>query len=222
MRFQKLGAFVADVQVHTVHTVLLHFKVDGASHHIARGQFFPRVVLGHEAGSTGLRRQQQLAAFTAHGFGDEIAFGLGVVQAGGVELDELHVGHSASGAPGGGNAVAGGGVGVGGVEVHLARAARGQDGVGGVEGHDLVAHLVQCVHTLAAHGLAGAGQGAGGAAVGDEVDQHVVFEHRHVGRGFHPFDERFLHRRAGGVGGVHDAAVAVPAFSGEVQFTVFG
>ena len=35
-----------------------------------------------------------------------------VVQAGGVELDELHVGHAAACPPGGGNAVAGGGVGL--------------------------------------------------------------------------------------------------------------
>jgi hypothetical protein len=76
--------------------------------------------------------------------------GLRVVQAGGVELDELHVRHPAARAPGGGNAVAGGGVGVGGVQVHLARAAGGQDGVRRAEGQHLVGRFVQRVQAQAA------------------------------------------------------------------------
>jgi hypothetical protein len=54
--------------------------------------------------------------------------------------------------------------------------------------------------------------------VGDEVDQHVVLEQRDAGRGAHPLHQRALHGRAGGVGRVHDAALAVAAFARQVQF----
>jgi hypothetical protein len=160
-------------------------------------------------------RQLELAAFAAHGFGDQEALGVRVVQAGRVELDELHVRHPAAGAPGGGNAVAGGGVGVGGVQVHLARAARGQDGLRRAEGHHLVGTFVQRVQAQAAV------QRQAALLAGDQVHQRVVLEQRDVGRAAHMFDQRFLHRRAGGVGHVHDAPRAVAAFARQVQVAVF-
>jgi hypothetical protein len=57
--------------------VLLHLEVDGAGHHVARGQFGTRVVVGHEAVAAQVRRQLELAAFAAHGLGDQEAFGVG-------------------------------------------------------------------------------------------------------------------------------------------------
>jgi hypothetical protein len=74
------------------------------------------------------------AAFAAHRLGDQEGLGLRVVQAGGVELDELHVPHPAARAPGHRDAVAGGDVGVGGVQVHLAGAAGGEHRVARGEG----------------------------------------------------------------------------------------
>ena len=58
-------------------------------------------------------------------------------------------------------------------------------------------------------------------AVGDQVHQHVVLEHADVGRGQHFVDQRGLHGSAGGIGRMHDAAVAVAAFAREVQSPVF-
>ena len=208
MLAQELGALVRDVQVHAVQAVFLHLEVDGARHHVARGEFGTFVVLRHEARAVG---QQQFAAFAAHGFADEEGLGARVVQPRGVELHELHVAHAATGTPGGGNAVAGGGVGVGGVEVHLARAARGQDGLRGTEGHHRVAGFVQRVQAQAA--LARQAQLAGG----DQVHQGVVLEHGDAGGAAHHVDQRLLHGGAGGVGGVHDAPRAVAAFAREVQ-----
>jgi hypothetical protein len=57
-------------------------------------------------------------------------------------------------------------------------------------------------------------------AVGDQVHQHVVLEHLDGGRGAHALDQRGLHGRAGGVGRVHDAPVAVATLAREVQFAV--
>ena len=142
-----------------------------------------------------------------------------VVQAGGVELDEFHVAHPAARTPSGGDAVASGGVGVGGVEVDLARAAGGQDGVGRLEGLDQILLNVEHVGAMAAAGRARR-RALAELGVGDQVHQHVVFEEVNVGRGAGALAQRLLHGGAGGVGGVDDAAVAVTAFAGEVQGAV--
>ena len=104
--------------------------VDGAGHDVPRRQLGARVEPVHEAVAVG---QQQLAAFAAHRLGDQERLGLAVVQAGGVELVELHVGDPAAGAPGHGDAVAGGAVRVAGVQVDLAGAAGGQHHGAGAE-----------------------------------------------------------------------------------------
>ena len=54
----------------------------------SRGASSARCRCGHEAAPV---RQQQQAALAAHGFADQEGLGVRVVQAGGVELDELHV-----------------------------------------------------------------------------------------------------------------------------------
>ena len=221
MLLQELGAFMGNVEVHAIQTVFLHLEVDGARHHVARGEFGARIVVGHETVTTQPGRQFELAAFAAHGFGDEEALDVRVVQAGGVELDELHVAHPAASPPGRGDAVAGGGVGVGGEEVHLASAARGEDGVGRLEGLDHVLVDVEHIGTVTHRGFARR-VAAGQLGVGDEIHQHVVLEEGDAGGLSGEFAQRFLHGRAGGVGGVHDAAVAVAAFPGQVQLTPLG
>ena len=152
-RAGRPAALVRDVEVHAVQPVLLHLEVDGARHHVARRQLGARVVRRHEAASPSGSLQQ--AAFAAHRLADQEGLGVRVVQAGRVELDELHVRHPAARAPGHGDAVAGGGVGVGGVEVDLAGAAGGQDGVRRAEGQHLVGGLVERVQAQAGRVLSG-------------------------------------------------------------------
>ena len=220
MLADELGALVRDVEVHTVQAVFFHLEVDGARHHVARREFGARVVVGHKAVCPKVWWQQQAAAFAAHSLGDEEVFDVRVVQAGRVKLDELHVGHPAARAPGRGDAVAGGGVGVGGVEVHLARAAGGQNGVAGAEGLDLVPVHIQHIGPVAAWRCVG--RCTGQLAAGDQVDQHVVLEEHDVGVGPRAFTQRGLHRRASGVGHVHDAPVAVTTLARQVQLAVLG
>ena len=128
-----------------------------------------------------------------------------------MELDELHVADAATGAPGGSDAVAGGGVGIGRVQIDLARAAGGQNGVCRAEGEHVATLHIQRISAVAL--VAGALE----LAVGDQVNQHVVLEHRDVGRAPQLGNQRALHGRAGGVGGMHDAALAVAAFTSQVQ-----
>ena len=176
-------------------------------------------MLRHEACATRRLRQQQLATLTAHRLGDEKALGVRVVQAGGVELDELHVGHPTARTPGCCNAVARGRVRVGGVQVHLACATCGQDGVGCAERHHLVQRFVQCINAMTAwfNGPIRIRD----LGVGDQVHKHVVFEHGDAGGGLHLGDEGGLDGSTRGIGRVDDAAVAVATFPGQMQFTMF-
>ncbi len=92
----------------------------------------------------------QHAALAAHGFADEKRFGLGVIQAGGMKLDEFHVGDGRPGPVGHGHAVAGRDVRIGRVKIYLAAAARGQHDTARGEGFDHAAVLVQHVGAQAA------------------------------------------------------------------------
>ncbi len=85
------------VEVHMFRTRDLHFIVDSARHDIAGSQVFPRIVPLHESFASCV---SQDAAVAAHGFSDEegLAFYIGFIQGGGMELDKLHVFYPAFGA----------------------------------------------------------------------------------------------------------------------------
>jgi hypothetical protein len=120
-------AEVRRVEPDVVEAVLLHLEVDRAGDDVARRQFGALVVRGMKrAASPSMFGSSRMRALAAQRLGDQEAALLRVVQAGRVELDELHVADPAAGAPGHRDAVAGGGVGVAGVAVDLAHAAGGQ------------------------------------------------------------------------------------------------
>ncbi len=136
----------------------------------------------------------------------------------GMELDEFHVGDARPGAPAHGDPVAGGDVRVGGVQVHLARAAGGEDGRARRDRPHVPCADVEHV---------GAERPVGAACVAqlarcDKVDRDVPLEDLDVGVALHLPDERLLHRAAGGVRGMHDAPVAVAALAREVQLLLVG
>lgn len=209
VRLDELGRLVADVQVDAVDPQTLHFMVDGAGHDIPGRQFATRVEARHETLAIG---QAEQGAFAAQCLGDEETLGLRVVQAGRVELVELQVADPAAGAPGHGDAVAGVAVGIAGIKVDLARATGGQHAEAGTEGIDFAAFPIQHVGAQAA--LARQAE----LALGDQVDRHPLRQQLDVrsppGLGQQGIEDR----GAGGVGGMDDAPVAVPAFAGQVVF----
>ena len=103
--------------------VHLHLVVDGAGDDVARRELGVADGSGHERLAV---RPPQDRPLAAQRLADQERLRLRVVQAGRVELDELHVADRHAGAVGHGDAVAGRDVGVGRVEVHLAGAAGGQ------------------------------------------------------------------------------------------------
>ena len=106
---QEPRRLVGDVEQCVVIAAAFHFAVDRPCHDVARRERLERMHLLHES----LPAQvEQFAALAAHRFADEKRLGFGMVQAGWVKLDELHVGDGRPGPVCHRDAVAGGDVGI--------------------------------------------------------------------------------------------------------------
>ncbi len=211
---QEVLAQVRGIEPDVVQAVLFHLEVNGTGDDVARGQFAALVVRRHEAGAIG---QAQDGALAAHGFGDQETALLRVVQAGGMELDELHVANPTARAPGHGNAVARGGVGVAGVAVDLAHATGGQHHGRGRQCFNTVGFDVERVNAVAALRVGGGGTALAQVAVSDQVHRHPAFAHADVGMALDLFQEDIVDGLAGGISRVGDAAHGVATFAGQVQ-----
>src|SRR5205823_3914777 len=84
----KIRGPMADVEINAVGAQALHLVVDRASDDIAGGQFRPRIEALHEGAAIG---QQQPTAFPANRLSKEERFGLGMIKAGGMKLNEFHI-----------------------------------------------------------------------------------------------------------------------------------
>lgn len=133
-----------------------------------------------------------------------------MIKTGRMKLDEFHVGHATTGAPAHSNSVTGGGVGIGSVQIHLARAARRQNSVACGNRDGLIAQAVKRVGAIAI--IVGAPQ----LIAGDQVDGDVVLQQRDIGVGHYLVGKRFLYGQPGRVGSVDDATLAMPPLAGEV------
>ena len=141
---------------------------------------------------------------------------MGVVQTGRVKLDKLHVGDAAPGAPGHCYAISRRGIGIGGVEINLAASARCQNGVLRGDGDDFIAEAVERINAVAAIILQAQ------FPAGDQVNRHVIFQHRDVRMPQHARSEGFLYGVAGRIGRMNDAPAAMSAFPGEVITHIVG
>ena len=117
----EIGGLVTDVEVDTGAASAFDFVVDCAGDNITRCQGATRIILVHEFVALFINES---GPFATHGFGDQEGASLGVIKAGGVELNEFHVGYAGSRSPGHGHAVPSGDSWVGGVKIHAAAAAR--------------------------------------------------------------------------------------------------
>ncbi len=221
MLTHEFGRLVADVEMHVIEAEALDLVVDGAGDDVARGQLHPLVEFGHEA-LAGLRprlgRQLQDAALASHRLGNEEVLDVEVVEASRVELHEFHVRHPAPRAPGHGNAVAGRAAGRGAEQVGAPGAAGGQDRRPGGQRLDMPGPGIQRID--APDRLPSFGRD--GVAIADEVDGNHVLAQRDVGVRTRRLQQRGLHRPAGGVVDVDDAAVRMPALPRQVKRTLFG
>ena len=213
-----VGIFVRDVEVDEVRSPLGHFAVDGAGHHVARRQRFHRVVFVHELLAAG---QAQDGPEAAHGLGDEeVGLLAGVVERGGVELDELHVFGDGLGAVAHGDAVARGDDRIGGRGVDVAAAARGDDGEFGQHGLDFVRFEIQDVGPEAGQAAGVARDELAQMVLRQQVDGEAVFEYGDAGMPADRLDERPFDLGARQVLVVEDAVLGVAAFAVQLETPV--
>ncbi|MCY1533852.1 hypothetical protein D9M68_692010 [compost metagenome] len=128
-----------------------------------------------------------------------------------MELVELQVAHPAAGAPGHGDAVAAGAVGIAGIEVDLGRAAGGEHGEARPVGIHFSAGAVEYVGAQAA--LAFQAE----LALGDQVDGDPLLQQQDVRPLPGLLQQGIEDGCASGVGGMDDAPVAVAALAGEME-----
>ena len=220
MPLHDLGVLVRHVEVDEVGTPLGHLAVDGAGHHVARGERLHGVVFVHELLAVG---QPQDGPEAAHGLGDqEVGFLAGVVERRGVELDEFHVLGDRLGTVAHGDAVAGGDIGVRGRGVDVAAAARGDDGEFREHGLDLVGVEVQDIGSEAGQSARMAGDEFAQVVLRQEVDGEMVFEDGDVRVAFYRLHERPLDLGSREVLVVEDAVLRMAAFAVELETPVGG
>jgi len=133
-----------------------------------------------------------------------------VIQACGVELDKLHVCDTASGTPCHRDAVTGGHVRVGRIEVYLAGTAGGDHRAACADREHSTIRDVEDVCTQAAFGR------MPHLVAKNQIDTNMVFHHVDVRVLAHLFGQCCLHRRAGRICRVDDSPVRMPAFAGQV------
>ena len=208
----EAGRLMGDVEIDARLPGPLHLRIDGPRHDIARGEFKPLVILLHEALPLPVGQNPTLAPDR---FGDQERLGLWMVEAGRVELHELHVRDLRPGAPCHGDAVTGGDVGIGRVEVDPAAAPGREDRHIGAQGFDLAGDLVKDVEPDAA-----VPRGVAELARGDEIDGHVVLHDRDAGMRGDGGQQRLLDLETGGVPGMKDATLGVPALASEIGLAV--
>ncbi len=198
---------VSHVEEDAVVAAPLQLGVDAQRHHVARRQLAARVVALHE----GLARLvAQDAALAAQRLADEEALRLRMVEHRGVELDELEVGDGRPRPVRHGDAVARRHVGVRGIEVDLAGAARRQHHRLGHEGVDLAAARVQRVGPEDA-----IGRGRVHLRGHDQVDGVLLLEELQA-RARRRVEQRALDLAPRLVGGVQHPPLRVPALAGQV------
>ena len=187
----------------------LHLAVDGAGHHIPGRQRFERMIPVHELVS---RDRFQYPAFAAHRLADQKGLGLGMVEAGGMKLDEFHVGHPCPGTIGHGHAVAGGNVRIGCIEIDLAAAARGQEDDRRGERFHPPAAFFEHVNALAPIDPLFS-QFLGG----DQIDGKVILKDLDIGLSRDCAEQGPLDFAPGHIFGVENAAFGMAALLAEIK-----
>ncbi len=174
----RFGLLVGDVEIYEVFAPPGHLAVDGAGHHVARSQRLHGVVLVHELLA---RLEAQDGSEAAHGLRDEeVGLLAGVVEGGGVELDELHVLGDRLRTVAHGYPVARRHDGVRGRGVDVAAAARRHDGELREHGLDLVGPLVEDVGAEAGQPAGVASDELAQMVLRQQVDGEMVLQHGDV------------------------------------------
>ena len=205
--FDEVGRLMADIQEQVVCTQALHLMVNGPGNNVPGREFRPFIKPVHK--STAIR-QPEHATFAPNRLGNQEGLGVRVVQAGGVELVELHVGNTAPRPPGHGNSVSRSAVRIGGIAIRLGGAAGSDDGEPGSKQFHMIVFEIQDV------GADATVAGKCKLAVGNQIHSHPAGFQVNIRPGLGLARQGGGNRVAGGIGGVDNPAMAMATFSGQV------
>ena len=134
-------------------------------------------------------------------------------KAGGMKLNELHVGNDRARPPGHGHAVAGRHVGVGGIKVNFAASSGSQHHGVAAQRLDQTRGLVENVNpdTTILHSVA---EFPGG----EKIDRHVILQHRDGRMVGNALDQRALDLETGGVLKMQHPPLGVSALLAQIEF----
>jgi len=194
----ETGGLVCDIEQDEIGATLFHFAIDGASDNVTGSQGFERVPGIHEfdAGNT-----FQNSTFSADGFADEKGLCSRMVQARGMKLDKLHVCDSSARAISHGNAVAGGNIGVGGIEINFSATTCGQESDRSGESFNSASAIIENVNAEAT--VVG---DVTEFLAGDEIDGEMIFEDFDIGLCGNRGEQSTFDFAAGDIFGVEDSS----------------
>ena len=206
----KFWRLVGNVQVDAARSSTLHFGVDGSGNNIAGSEFAAGIVAVHKAVTFFVYEDRALASNRLR---NQEGTRFGMIQAGGMKLDELHVGDARASSPGHRQPVSRGNGRICRVEINFTAAAGGQHNAIAAQSEDLAACLVEHVN---AKGTVLAGETE--FAQRDQIHRHVMFQHVDPGMLFKGSHQCALDFLSGDISRVKDAPLGVAAFLGEIQF----
>ena len=206
-----------DVEIDAILPGALHLRVDRSRDDVPRGKLPHRVGAFHEPHPGAVQEDRPLAADR---LGDEERLGERVVEAGGVELDEFHVGDRRPRPVRQRDSVSRGDVGVARVQVHFPRTPGGEDRHVRHESVDLAGPPVQ--HVGAEHLVDPRVVEGGELLTRDEVDRRVVLVDPDPGVLPGPDEERPFHFAPRQVLCVEDPPCRVSPLAMEVVLLLSG
>ena len=200
-----------DIEKDALASAPFHLRVDRPGDNVARSEFPLRMMLLHEASALCI---EQNAAFAAHGLRDEKRLGLGMVKAGRMELDELHVRNQRPGAPCHRHSVAGGDIRIRGIEIDLTASAGCEHVDIASQSLHLTAALVEHIHahTAVLHRITKFSRG-------QEINRHVILQNRDIRMRGDLSDKGSLDLEPGEILEVQHPSLGMPALAGEIEFT---
>ena len=209
---------VGDIQVNVGHALSQHLGVDAARDDVARRKVLPlRVVTVHERLPLLI---DQARARAPHGFRDQEAGRIAVIERRRMELDVFGVDDARAGAVCHRESVAARAGRIRRAQEDLAQAAGGQHGGAGEAAIDLAGALVVDVRADARQRIVHGAPIAALVRRRQQVDGGVVREQANARMRAQRLDQLVLDGTAGGIGGVHDAGNRVPSFPAQREAAV--
>lgn len=178
------------IKIDMVRSLLLHLGVNGTCHNISWGERHTRVILLHKLLTVEIAEH---CSISSHSLSDEERGAIaGMIEGGGMELDEFHILHSALGTIHHRNTIARGDKRIGGSGVDGTNASRCHHGDTGQEGLHSSCLLIKHICTVAGYVGSATRHDSAQMMLGDYLYGKMMLEDINIGIGPHSLHETRL------------------------------